>query len=59
MLTVLQNVDALYWRAAGEASDRVEAVEIGEHAFCVFNATPLEKYENYRLSLTAGDAMTA
>ncbi|MFZ3264953.1 MAG: ChaN family lipoprotein [Terriglobales bacterium] len=51
MLTVLQNVDALYWRAAGEASDRVEAVEIGEHAFCVFNATPLEKYENYRLCL--------
>ncbi len=51
LLTVLQNVDALYWRAAGEASDRVEAVEIGEHAFCVFNATPLEKYENYRLCL--------
>ena len=28
VLTVLQNVDALYWRAAGEASDRVEAVEV-------------------------------
>ncbi len=51
LLTVLQNVDALYWRAAGEASDRVEAVEIGSHTFCVFNATPLEKYENYRLWL--------
>ncbi len=51
LLTVLQNVDALYWRAAGEASDRVEAVEIGPHTFCVFNATPLEKYENYRLWL--------
>jgi hypothetical protein len=43
LLTVLQNVDALYWRAAGEASDRVEAVEIGPDTFCVFNATPLGK----------------
>ena len=51
MLTVLQNVDALYWRAAGEAHDRVEAVAVRENVVCVFNATPLEKYENYRLCL--------
>jgi len=55
MLTVLQNVDALYWRAAGEASDHIEAVEVRktvrENVLCVFNATPLEKYENYRLCL--------
>jgi Haem-binding uptake, Tiki superfamily, ChaN len=55
MLTVLQNVDALYWRAAGEASDHIEAVEVrktvSENVVCVFNATPLEKYENYRLCL--------
>jgi hypothetical protein len=59
MLTVLQNVDALYWRAAGEASDHIEAVEVRkelrktvrEHVLCVFNATPLEKYANYRLCL--------
>jgi uncharacterized iron-regulated protein len=45
MLTVLQNVDALYWRAAGEASDHVEAVQVhkdvSENVFCFFNATPL------------------
>jgi hypothetical protein len=51
VLTVLQNVDALYWRAAGEAHDRVEAVAVRENVVCVFNATPLEKYENYRLCL--------
>ena len=63
VLTVLQNVDALYWRAAGEAGDHVEAVlvrkdvrnevrkDVREHVLCVFNATPLEKYENYRLCL--------
>lgn len=51
MLTALQNVDALYWRAAGEPSDHVEAVRVAEDVVCVFNATPLEKYENYRLYL--------
>jgi Haem-binding uptake, Tiki superfamily, ChaN len=50
-LTVLQNVDALYWRAAGERHDRVEAVQVLDDVLCVFNATPLEKYENYRLCL--------
>ena len=51
LLTVLQNVDALYWRAAGEQLDHVEAVRVADDVFCVFNATPLEKYEHYRLYL--------
>jgi hypothetical protein len=62
-LTVLQNVDALYWRAAGETRDHVEAVQVHKdvhkdahqearnNVLCVFNATPLEKYETYRLWL--------
>ena len=52
-LTILQNVDALYWRAAGERHDRVEAVQVTDRVVCVFNATPLEKYENYRLCLNS------
>jgi hypothetical protein len=51
VLTVLQNVDALYWRAAGERADRVEAVRVNDDVLCVFNSTPLEKYESYRLFL--------
>jgi len=51
VLTVLQNIDDLYWHAAGEAGDHVEAVEVREKVLCVFNATPLEKYEHYRLCL--------
>ena len=50
-LTILQNVDALYWRAAGEPGEHVEAVRVGQDVLCVFNSTPLEKYENYRLCL--------
>lgn len=51
VLTILQNIDALYWRAAGERADKVDAVRINEDVLCVFNATPLEKYESYRLFL--------
>lgn len=49
--TVLQNIDALYWKAGGERHDRVEAVRIADNTICVFNATPLEKYESYRMYL--------
>src|ERR1700722_5069860 len=51
ILTVLQNVDALYWRAAGERAAKVDAVHVQDDVLCVFNATPLEKYESYRLFL--------
>ena len=52
VLTLLQNVDALYWRAAGEQHERVEAVQVKDNIICVFNSTPLEKYESYRLCFT-------
>jgi len=51
ILTVLQNIDALYWHAAGERADKVEGVRVSDDVLCVFNATPLEKYESYRLFL--------
>jgi hypothetical protein len=46
ILTVLQNVDALYWQAVGV---QAAAVSIGDDAVCVFNSSPLEKCESYRL----------
>jgi hypothetical protein len=49
VLTVLQNLDELYWKAAGELSDSVNAVQVADDVLCVFNATPLEKYESYRI----------
>ncbi len=50
ILTVLQNIDALYWRAAGEDA-AVDAVQVDDDVACVFTSTPLEKYENYRLCI--------
>ncbi|HMC32589.1 MAG TPA: ChaN family lipoprotein [Candidatus Angelobacter sp.] len=49
VLTILQNVDELYWRAAGELTDSINAVQVADDVLCVFNATPLEKYESYRI----------
>jgi len=51
ILTVLQNIDALYWRAAGERADKIEGVQVSDDVICIFNATPLEKYESYRVFL--------
>jgi hypothetical protein len=48
VLTLLQNIDDLYWRAAGERREHVEAVRVESDVLCVFNATPLEKYQSYR-----------
>jgi uncharacterized iron-regulated protein len=48
VLTVLQNVDTLYWQAVEE---RAASVSIGDGAVCVFNSSPLEKCESYRLCL--------
>jgi hypothetical protein len=53
LLTILQNVDALYWQALKEQqpSACIAPVAIGEDAICVFNSSPLEKYESYRACL--------
>jgi len=52
VFTVLQNNDALYWQASSERQEQVDAVRVSDDVACVFNATPLEKYESYRLYLT-------
>ncbi|HET9182959.1 MAG TPA: ChaN family lipoprotein [Candidatus Angelobacter sp.] len=49
ILTVLQNVDELYWKSAGEVMHTLQAVQVSNDIVCVFNSTPLEKYESYRI----------
>lgn len=53
MLTVLQNIDPLYWRAVSEGA---AAVSVNDETVCVFNSSPLEKYESYRLCLERWNA---
>jgi uncharacterized iron-regulated protein len=50
VLSVLQNVDALYWDSLQE-KEEARTVRVNGDTICVFNSTPLEKYESYRICL--------
>jgi hypothetical protein len=45
---VLQNVDAIYWELQRKGLEGVRSVRIQPEQYCVFNATPMEKYESFR-----------
>ena len=47
-LVLLQNVDALYWKLQESGLVEARAVRVHEGCYCVFNATPIEKYESFR-----------
>jgi len=47
-LLVLQNVDAVYWGLQHKGFEGIRSVRIQPGQYCVFNATPMEKYESFR-----------
>jgi hypothetical protein len=47
-LVILQNIDALYWRLQETGLVDTRAVRVCDACYCVFNATPIEKYESFR-----------
>jgi hypothetical protein len=47
-LMILQNVDALYWKLEESGLGEQRAVRVRAGCYCVFNATPIEKYESFR-----------
>jgi hypothetical protein len=47
-LMILQNIDALYWKLEESGSGEARAVRVRPGCYCVFNATPIEKYESFR-----------
>ncbi|MBI4160999.1 MAG: ChaN family lipoprotein [Acidobacteria bacterium] len=50
-VTVLQNIEGIYWKLAEEGHERAEVVALGEDRFCVFHSSPLAKYEAYRQTI--------
>jgi uncharacterized iron-regulated protein len=48
MLTIVQNLENLYWQLVERGQQNHDVVQVAEDAYCVFNASPLEKYESYR-----------
>src|SRR6185295_17631822 len=47
-MVILQNVDAFYWKLQEGGLANTRAVRVRDDCFCVFNATPIEKYESFR-----------
>src|SRR5579862_466124 len=47
-LLVLQNIDALYWKLQETGRGEARALRVRDGSYCVFNATPIEKYESFR-----------
>jgi uncharacterized iron-regulated protein len=47
-LLIVQNIDALYWKLQEAGFGEAVAARVREGCYCVFNATPIEKYESFR-----------
>ena len=48
---VLQNLEEIHWQLVARGEEQADTALIGRNVFCVFNASPLEKYESYRQTL--------
>jgi hypothetical protein len=55
-LTILQNVDDLYWKATCGGHETEQLVRVRPGIYCIFTTTPFEKYEAYRRQLEIWDA---
>lgn len=45
---IVQNMDGIYWSLLREGREHVEAVRVDEDKFCIFNTSPMVKYQSYR-----------
>ena len=48
---VLQNLEDVYWELVSRGLEHTDTAEVGRNVYCVFNASPIEKYEAYRSTL--------
>jgi hypothetical protein len=47
-MVILQNIDAIYWKMQESGNGDNHAVRVRDGCYCVFNATPIEKYASFR-----------
>ena len=48
---VLQNVEEIYWQLVESGQEHQDVVRLGRGSWCVFNASPIAKYESYRQTI--------
>jgi hypothetical protein len=47
-LVIVQNVDSIFWRMRRRGVGDAEAVMIDPGRYCIFTASPVQKYQSYR-----------
>jgi hypothetical protein len=47
-LMLLQNIDTIYWELQEQGIGDAHAVKLRDRTYCVFNSTPIEKYDSFR-----------
>lgn len=45
---VVQNIEEIYWQLLGSGKETADAVRIDRTRYCIFNTSPILKYESYR-----------
>jgi hypothetical protein len=50
-VVVVQNLEEIYWQLASRGLEQDSVVALGRDRYCVFNTSPLAKYEAYRQTL--------
>ncbi len=53
---VVQNVDEIYWKLVARGHEQRDVVAVTRQTFCVFNASPVAKYESYRQTINRWNA---
>ena len=48
---VLQNLEETWWDLVSQGQEHSDTVEVGRNVYCVFNSSPIEKYEAWRRTL--------
>lgn len=47
-IIVVQNIEAIYWQLLARGKEDADAVLIDSARYCIFNTSPILKYESYR-----------
>jgi uncharacterized iron-regulated protein len=56
---VLQNLEEVYWQLVEAGEEHRDVVSMGPGTWCVFNASPIAKYESYRQTIHRWKAESA
>ncbi len=47
-MTIVQNIDEIYWRLLEKGKDDVGAVKVDKGRYCIFTTSPVNKYQAYK-----------